>query len=239
MSDIGATAVKTGMLLNAEIITAVAEALQHYGVSQLVVDPVMIATSGHSLIEKEALGELKARLLPLAALAFRRGWLLPVLLLAAMLPPNPGWALGWDALWQRADQRAGEPVGPHPMTAARSSRTASASLPAHARPVHPPGSAAGSAPGSPRQQPPAAPCPCPCPWKPCRRRQPCQRRRGSRLGLVGKGQQGQRAPATIGALAGQQRHAGALGLRALQGSGLAGAPDSMCRRQDTLAAHLM
>ena len=45
-------------------------------------------------------------LLPLAALAFRRGWLLPVLLLAAMLPPNPGWALGWDALWQRADQRA-------------------------------------------------------------------------------------------------------------------------------------
>ena len=34
MSDIGATAVKTGMLLNAEIITAVAEALQHYGVSQ-------------------------------------------------------------------------------------------------------------------------------------------------------------------------------------------------------------
>ena len=45
-------------------------------------------------------------LLPLAALAFRRGWLLPVLLLAAMLPPNPGWALDWDALWQRPDQRA-------------------------------------------------------------------------------------------------------------------------------------
>ena len=68
MSDIGATAVKTGMLFNAEIITAVAEALQRHGVSRLVVDPVMIATSGHSLIEKAALGELRARLLPLAAL---------------------------------------------------------------------------------------------------------------------------------------------------------------------------
>ncbi|MGE5152961.1 MAG: VWA domain-containing protein, partial [Bdellovibrio bacteriovorus] len=44
-------------------------------------------------------------LLPLAALAFRRGWLLPVVLLAALLPPNPGWALDWYALWQRADQR--------------------------------------------------------------------------------------------------------------------------------------
>jgi Ca-activated chloride channel homolog len=44
-------------------------------------------------------------LLPLAALAFRRGWLLPVVLLAVVSPPNPGWALDWGALWQRADQR--------------------------------------------------------------------------------------------------------------------------------------
>jgi len=68
MSDIGATAVKTGMLLNAEIITAVAAALQHYGIECIVVDPVMQATSGDSLIENDALGALRERLLPLAAL---------------------------------------------------------------------------------------------------------------------------------------------------------------------------
>ncbi len=45
-------------------------------------------------------------LLPLAALGFRRGWLLPVLALAFLLPPAPGWALGWQDLWQRPDQRA-------------------------------------------------------------------------------------------------------------------------------------
>lgn len=68
MSDIGATAVKTGMLLSAEIIAAVADALQHFKVSRLVVDPVMVSTSGHSLIEDEALEVLRTRLLPLAAL---------------------------------------------------------------------------------------------------------------------------------------------------------------------------
>ena len=45
-------------------------------------------------------------LLPLAALAFRRGWLLPVLLLALVLPPRPGFAFGWPDLWSRPDQRA-------------------------------------------------------------------------------------------------------------------------------------
>ncbi|AFL72912.1 VWA domain-containing protein [Thiocystis violascens] len=45
-------------------------------------------------------------LLPLAALAFRRGWLLPALLLALMLPPRPGLAFGWPDLWSRPDQRA-------------------------------------------------------------------------------------------------------------------------------------
>lgn len=45
-------------------------------------------------------------LLPLAALGFRRGWLLPVLALAFLLPPAPSWALSWQDLWQRPDQRA-------------------------------------------------------------------------------------------------------------------------------------
>ncbi len=45
-------------------------------------------------------------LLPLAALAFRRGWLLPVLALALVLPADPSHALGWSDLWQRPDQQA-------------------------------------------------------------------------------------------------------------------------------------
>ncbi|VAX00394.1 Aerotolerance protein BatB / Aerotolerance protein BatC, partial [hydrothermal vent metagenome] len=46
-------------------------------------------------------------LLPLAALAFRRGWLLSVVLVVGvLLPPQPAMAVGWDDLWQRADQQA-------------------------------------------------------------------------------------------------------------------------------------
>lgn len=47
-------------------------------------------------------------LLPLAALGFRRGWLVPLLACIAWLPPEPGWALDWSPLWQRPDQRAAE-----------------------------------------------------------------------------------------------------------------------------------
>lgn len=48
-------------------------------------------------------------LLPLAALAFRRGWLLSVLLCAALLtPPQPAMALGWKDLWARKDQQAAQ-----------------------------------------------------------------------------------------------------------------------------------
>jgi len=83
MSDIGATALKTGMLLNAEIITAVAEALQCHRVEHLVVDPVMQATSGHSLIEKDAHEALRTHLLPLATLVT------PNLAEAALLTGSP------------------------------------------------------------------------------------------------------------------------------------------------------
>ncbi|MBP6735361.1 MAG: VWA domain-containing protein [Chromatiaceae bacterium] len=44
-------------------------------------------------------------LLPLAALAFRRGWLSPLVLLVFFLPPPPAEALGWEDLWWRADQQ--------------------------------------------------------------------------------------------------------------------------------------
>ena len=66
LSDIGAGAVKTGMLANAEIIAAVADALRGYRDIPLVVDPVMIAKSGDALLESDAVSTLIDRLAPLA-----------------------------------------------------------------------------------------------------------------------------------------------------------------------------
>jgi len=66
LSDIGADAVKTGMLASAAIIQVVAARLGAFGVSQLVVDPVMVAKSGDALLRPEAVGALKALLFPLA-----------------------------------------------------------------------------------------------------------------------------------------------------------------------------
>ena len=66
LEDIGAHAVKTGMLANAAIIQAVAGRLRAHGVRRLVVDPVMVAKSGARLLEPEAVEALRAHLLPLA-----------------------------------------------------------------------------------------------------------------------------------------------------------------------------
>jgi hydroxymethylpyrimidine/phosphomethylpyrimidine kinase len=66
LSDIGADAVKTGMLSSAAIVEVVAERLRFYGVSRLVIDPVMVAKSGDALLRPEAVGALKHLLLPLA-----------------------------------------------------------------------------------------------------------------------------------------------------------------------------
>ena len=68
LDDIGIGAAKTGMLANAPIIAAVAEALAQRPALQLVVDPVMVATSGDSLLEPDAVAALKDRLIPRAAL---------------------------------------------------------------------------------------------------------------------------------------------------------------------------
>lgn len=62
------TAVKTGMLFNAEIIHTVAEQLMHRRPRFLVVDPVMVATSGAVLLESDAIESLCAQLLPMADL---------------------------------------------------------------------------------------------------------------------------------------------------------------------------
>lgn len=64
--DIGADAVKTGMLFNAGIISAVAGAVGRLGLPNLVVDPVMVAESGATLLEPEAVETYRVELFPLA-----------------------------------------------------------------------------------------------------------------------------------------------------------------------------
>ena len=58
--------VKLGMLANAEVIHAVADALEFHQPRNVVLDPVMVATSGAKLLEDDALHALRTRLLPLA-----------------------------------------------------------------------------------------------------------------------------------------------------------------------------
>lgn len=66
ISDLKPEAAKTGMLGSAGIIKAVAQKVKKWGLSKLVVDPVMFATSGDSLLEPKAVKILKEELLPLA-----------------------------------------------------------------------------------------------------------------------------------------------------------------------------
>lgn len=66
LSDIGADAVKTGMLFSAEIIKLVASKIKQYDVQNVVVDPVMISKGGASLLQEEAVQALIEHLLPLA-----------------------------------------------------------------------------------------------------------------------------------------------------------------------------
>ena len=65
-TDIVPDAVKIGMVSSAEIIRVIAERLRFYGVKNLVVDPVMVATSGSRLLVPEAQEALQNELLPLA-----------------------------------------------------------------------------------------------------------------------------------------------------------------------------
>ena len=67
MTDIGADAVKTGMLASTAIIECVAGQLQRHRVPWLVVDPVMVAKSGDPLLREDAVEALRTRLVPLAS----------------------------------------------------------------------------------------------------------------------------------------------------------------------------
>ncbi len=66
LSDIGADALKTGMLVNSEIIKVVGEKIRKYRLRRVVVDPVMVTKSGTKLLQPEAVETLKKELLPLA-----------------------------------------------------------------------------------------------------------------------------------------------------------------------------
>ena len=69
LEDIGADAIKIGMLHRTAVIEAVAEALETYGKDiPLVLDPVMIAKGGHALLEDDAVDALKTHLIPRATL---------------------------------------------------------------------------------------------------------------------------------------------------------------------------
>ena len=66
--DIGVDGAKTGMLGSAAIVRAVARAVRRHRLAPLVVDPVMVAKSGHRLLARGALASLERHLLPLATL---------------------------------------------------------------------------------------------------------------------------------------------------------------------------
>lgn len=68
LGDLDVTAAKTGMLANSEIIATVAEELGRRPGLPLVIDPVMVATSGDPLIAEDAVATLKSKLIPLARL---------------------------------------------------------------------------------------------------------------------------------------------------------------------------
>ena len=66
LSDIGADAIKIGMLYSAELIEAVAAALKRHRAQKIVLDPVMVAQSGDKLLQDDAVEAIKAYLMPLA-----------------------------------------------------------------------------------------------------------------------------------------------------------------------------
>ena len=66
LSDIGADSIKIGMLHSSEVVQCVARMLRKYNIKDVVLDPVMVSTSGHRLIEESAIEVLKAELMPMA-----------------------------------------------------------------------------------------------------------------------------------------------------------------------------
>ena len=65
LSDIGADSIKIGMLHSVEVVRCVARMLRKYAITNVVLDPVMVSTSGHKLIEDSAIEVLKSELIPM------------------------------------------------------------------------------------------------------------------------------------------------------------------------------
>jgi hydroxymethylpyrimidine/phosphomethylpyrimidine kinase len=68
VTDIGVDAAKTGMLASSAIVDAVADAVAETRIPNLVVDPVFLSKHGHPLLDEDAVGALRRRILPLATL---------------------------------------------------------------------------------------------------------------------------------------------------------------------------
>lgn len=66
LSDIGADAVKIGMLHSAELIRGVKHSLKKFDITNIVLDPVMVSTSGHRLLQEDAVQVLINELIPMA-----------------------------------------------------------------------------------------------------------------------------------------------------------------------------
>ena len=66
IDDIGVDAVKIGMLSSVEVVLAVRDALLKHGIDNIVLDPVMVATSGDRLIDESAVKVLSEELAPIA-----------------------------------------------------------------------------------------------------------------------------------------------------------------------------
>ena len=95
-TDIFSDAVKTGMAASVPLIEVIADKLTEYGARNIVVDPVMMATSGDRQISENALETLKSRLLPLAAVQRAKDYIYGAL--SAQL--NLGYGSGpMDHMW--------------------------------------------------------------------------------------------------------------------------------------------
>jgi hydroxymethylpyrimidine/phosphomethylpyrimidine kinase len=68
LKDIGADAVKTGMLLEVTAVKTIVDKIKEYNIPILVIDPVISSTTGHTLLTDDALEALKEELLPLATM---------------------------------------------------------------------------------------------------------------------------------------------------------------------------
>ncbi|MBQ0053268.1 MAG: bifunctional hydroxymethylpyrimidine kinase/phosphomethylpyrimidine kinase [Bacteroidales bacterium] len=66
LNDIGADAVKIGMLHSAELIRGVKRSLKKFNITNIVLDPVMVSTSGHRLLQEDAVQVLINELIPMA-----------------------------------------------------------------------------------------------------------------------------------------------------------------------------